>query len=211
MAVSIFNLECFFKIASKLSEDLDTSCGGLDKKAFAIMVLYSFRDTRILTLVHTGYLCKISFFVFSLRLDVEILNTHSSKTTVTSDLSSLGDADADLAVADDDVDATATETYCGEWKNDKRTGFGLSRRSDGLQYEGEWLSNKRHGYGCTTFPDGTKEEGKYKQNILVSGKRKNLIPLRASKIREKVDRAVEGAQKASDTARQKAEIALSRY
>lgn len=86
----------------------------------------------------------------------------------------------------------------------------MSRRSDGLQYEGEWLSNKRHGYGCTTFPDGTKEEGKYKQNILVSGKRKNLIPLRASKIREKVDRAVEGAQKAADIARQKAEIALSR-
>lgn len=125
--------------------------------------------------------------------------------------SSLGDADAELAVADDDVDATATETYCGEWKNDKRTGFGVSRRSDGLQYEGEWLSNKRHGYGCTAFPDGTKEEGKYKQNILVSGKRKNLIPLRASKIREKVDRAVEGAQKAADISRQKAEIALSRY
>lgn len=178
------------------------------------MVVYSFRDTRILISVRAGYLCKIClfvFFVFSLRLDVEMLNTYSSKTTVTSDLSSLGDADADLAVADDDVDATATETYCGEWKNDKRTGFGLSRRSDGLQYEGEWLSNKRHGYGCTTFPDGTKEEGKYKQNILVSGKRKNLIPLRASKIREKVDRAVEGAQKASDIARQKAEIALSRY
>ncbi|CAB1422997.1 unnamed protein product [Pleuronectes platessa] len=122
----------------------------------------------------------------------------------------LGDADAELAAADDDVDATATETYSGEWKNDKRTGFGSSRRSDGLQYEGEWLSNKRHGYGCTTFPDGTKEEGKYKQNVLVSGKRKNLIPLRASKIREKVDRAVEGAQKAADISRQKSEIALSR-
>lgn len=109
------------------------------------------------------------------------------------------------------MDATATEIYCGEWKNDKRTGFGVSRRSDGLQYEGEWLGNKRHGYGCTAFPDGTKEEGKYKQNILVSGKRKNLIPLRASKIREKVDRAVEGAQKAADVARKKVEIACSRY
>uniref|UniRef100_A0A3Q3X4Z8 Junctophilin n=1 Tax=Mola mola TaxID=94237 RepID=A0A3Q3X4Z8_MOLML len=137
----------------------------------------------------------------------------STVSSVASDINSnisLGDADAELTVADDDVDATATETYCGEWKNDKRTGFGVSRRSDGLQYEGEWLSNKRHGYGCTTFPDGTKEEGKYKQNILVSGKRKNLIPLRASKIREKVDRAVEAARKAADIARQKAEIALSR-
>uniref|UniRef100_A0A8C6MBR2 Junctophilin 3 n=1 Tax=Nothobranchius furzeri TaxID=105023 RepID=A0A8C6MBR2_NOTFU len=138
------------------------------------------------------------------------MSTVSSAASDINSTISLGDADAELAVADDDVDATATETYCGEWKNDKRTGFGMSRRSDGLQYEGEWLSNKRHGYGCTTFPDGTKEEGKYKQNILVSGKRKNLIPLRASKIREKVDRAVEGAQKAADIARQKAEIALSR-
>uniref|UniRef100_A0A665U0F6 Junctophilin n=1 Tax=Echeneis naucrates TaxID=173247 RepID=A0A665U0F6_ECHNA len=138
------------------------------------------------------------------------MSTVSSAASDINSTISLGDADVELAVADDDVDATATETYCGEWKNDKRTGFGVSRRSDGLQYEGEWLSNKRHGYGCTTFPDGTKEEGKYKQNILVSGKRKNLIPLRASKIREKVDRAVEGAQKAADTARQKAEIVLSR-
>ncbi|KAM3870482.1 junctophilin-3 [Diretmus argenteus] len=138
------------------------------------------------------------------------MSTVSSAASDINSTISLGDTDAELAVADDDVDATATETYCGEWKNDKRTGFGVSRRSDGLQYEGEWLSNKRHGYGCTTFPDGTKEEGKYKQNILVSGKRKNLIPLRASKIREKVDRAVEGAQKAADIARQKAEIALSR-
>ncbi|CAB1313969.1 unnamed protein product, partial [Coregonus sp. 'balchen'] len=123
---------------------------------------------------------------------------------------SLGEGEAELAATEDDVDATATETYCGEWKNDKRTGFGVSRRSDGLHYEGEWMGNKRHGYGCTTFPDGTKEEGKYKQNVLVSGKRKNLIPLRASKIREKVDRAVDAAEKAADIAKQKAEIAMSR-
>ncbi|XP_056134226.1 junctophilin-3 isoform X4 [Lampris incognitus] len=108
------------------------------------------------------------------------------------------------------VDATVTETYAGEWRSDQRAGWGVSRRSDGLHYEGEWAANKRHGYGCTTFPDGTKEEGKYKQNVLVSGKRKNLIPLRASKIREKVDRAIEAAEKSADIAKQKAEIAVSR-
>jgi len=108
------------------------------------------------------------------------------------------------------VDATVTELYNGEWRGDQRAGWGVSRRSDGLHYEGEWAGNKRHGYGCTTFADGTKEEGKYKQNALVSGKRKNLIPLRASKIREKVDRAAEAAQKAADIAKQKAEIAMSR-
>ncbi|KAM9423908.1 junctophilin-3 isoform 1-T2 [Salvelinus alpinus] len=108
------------------------------------------------------------------------------------------------------VDATVTEAYAGEWRSDQRAGWGVSRRSDGLRYEGEWVANKRHGYGCTTFPDSTKEEGKYKQNALVSGKRKNLIPLRASKIREKVERAVEAAEKAADIAKQKAEIAMSR-
>uniref|UniRef100_A0A674IBH0 Junctophilin 1 n=1 Tax=Terrapene triunguis TaxID=2587831 RepID=A0A674IBH0_9SAUR len=53
----------------------------------------------------------------------------------------------------------------GEWKNDKRSGFGVSERSSGLKYEGEWLDNVRHGYGCTTLPDGKKEEGKYRQNM----------------------------------------------
>uniref|UniRef100_A0A671L3A9 Junctophilin n=1 Tax=Sinocyclocheilus anshuiensis TaxID=1608454 RepID=A0A671L3A9_9TELE len=138
------------------------------------------------------------------------LSTVSSAASDINSTISLGEGEGELPVGEDDVDATTTESYAGEWKNDKRTGCGVSRRSDGLHYQGEWLGNKRHGYGCTTFPDSTKEEGKYKQNVLVSGKRKNLIPLRASKIREKVDRAVEAADKAADIAKQKAEIALSR-
>lgn len=49
------------------------------------------------------------------------------------------------------MDASVTETYLGEWKNDKRSGFGISERSDGLKYEGEWFNNKKYGYGVTTF------------------------------------------------------------
>ncbi|KAG9347929.1 hypothetical protein JZ751_003946, partial [Albula glossodonta] len=110
---------------------------------------------------------------------------------------------------EDHVDATTTESYMGEWKNDKRNGFGVSERSNGMKYEGEWTNNKRHGYGCTTFPDGTKEEGKYKNNVLVRGIRKQLIPLKNPKTKEKVDRAVEGAQRAAAIARTKVEIAAS--
>lgn len=139
------------------------------------------------------------------------MSTVSSAASDINSTISLGEGEGELSVLEDDVDATTTETYAGEWKNDKRSGCGVSRRSDGLRYEGEWAANRRHGYGCTTFPDGTKEEGKYKQNVLVSGKRKNLIPLRSSRIREKVDRAVEAAEKGADVAKQKAEIALSRY
>ncbi|XP_006132287.2 junctophilin-2 isoform X1 [Pelodiscus sinensis] len=109
-----------------------------------------------------------------------------------------------------DIDATTTESYMGEWKNDKRSGFGVSERSSGLKYEGEWLDNVRHGYGCTTLPDGKKEEGKYRLNVLIKGMKKRVIPLKSSKIRLKVDRSVEGAQRAAAIARQKAEIAASR-
>ncbi|XP_037371649.1 junctophilin-3 [Talpa occidentalis] len=138
------------------------------------------------------------------------MSTLSSAASDVHSTASLGEAEAELSAIEDDIDATTTETYVGEWKNDKRAGVGVSQRSDGLKYQGEWAGNRRHGYGCMTFPDGTKEEGKYKQNALVSGKRKNLIPLRASKIREKVDRAVEAAERAATIAKQKAEIAASR-
>ena len=101
----------------------------------------------------------------------------------------------------------------GEWKADKRTGFGIAERSDGLKYEGEWFNNKKNGYGVTTFRDGTKEEGKYKNNVLTTDKRKpsKLFLLRSSKFRDKLDSAMNNAMKAATTAQQKAEIAMARY
>lgn len=121
-----------------------------------------------------------------------------------------GDQGDDYLPLEDNVDATTTESYMGEWKNDKRSGFGVSERSNGMKYEGEWLNNKRHGYGCTIFPDGTKEEGKYKNNVLARGIRKQLIPLKNAKTKQKVDRAIEGAVRAAAIARTKVEIAISR-
>ncbi|CAG7837111.1 unnamed protein product [Allacma fusca] len=112
---------------------------------------------------------------------------------------------------DEQMDASVTETYMGEWKNDKRSGFGISERSDGLKYEGEWYNNKKYGYGVTTFKDGTKEEGKYKNNVLItSQKKKHLFLIRSAKFRERIDAAVNAAQRASKIALQKADIAISR-
>ncbi|MBN3283016.1 JPH2 protein, partial [Polyodon spathula] len=116
----------------------------------------------------------------------------------------------DFPPVESDIDATTTEVYAGEWKNDKRSGYGISERSSGLKYEGEWLDNQRHGYGCTTLPEGRKEEGKYRNNMLVKGMKKRVIPLKSTKIRQKVDRSVEGAQRAAAIAKQKAEISASR-
>ncbi|XP_047698888.1 junctophilin-1 [Prionailurus viverrinus] len=143
----------------------------------------------------------------SVRSDAAMSRISSSDANSTI---SFGDVDCDFCPVEDHVDATTTETYMGEWKNDKRNGFGISERSNGMKYEGEWANNKRHGYGCTVFPDGSKEEGKYKNNILVRGIRKQLIPIRNTKTREKVDRAIEGAQRAAAMARTKVEIANSR-
>lgn len=41
----------------------------------------------------------------------------------------------DLVRQDDITDVNVTECYMGEWKADKRSGFGVSERSDGLRYE----------------------------------------------------------------------------
>ena len=114
------------------------------------------------------------------------------------------------------VDPGAVETYSGEWKNDRRSGHGVSERSDGLRYEGEWLDNCKCGYGVTTFSggpehqDGWREEGKYKNNVLLSPSKKLLLPWRASKVREKVDAAVAAAVRAAQIAAQKSDIANSR-
>ncbi|XP_021949470.1 junctophilin-1 isoform X2 [Folsomia candida] len=121
------------------------------------------------------------------------------------------DSNASFVVEDEQMDASVTETYMGEWKNDRRAGFGISERSDGLKYEGEWYNNKKYGYGVTSFKDGTKEEGKYKNNVLItSQKKKHLFLIRSAKFRERIDAAVNAAQRASKIALQKADIAISR-
>ncbi|XP_055327370.1 LOW QUALITY PROTEIN: spindle pole body component 97-like [Paramacrobiotus metropolitanus] len=85
---------------------------------------------------------------------------------------------------DEILDPNITETYMGEWKDDKRTGWGVAERSDGLKYEGEWQNNRKYGYGVTYFKDGTKEEGKYKNNILISSQKKKATFMLRSKMRE---------------------------
>merc|ERR1719412_2929637 len=115
-----------------------------------------------------------------------------------------------FAIEDEQLDASVTETYMGEWKNDKRCGFGISERSDGLKYEGEWYNNRKYGYGVTTHR-GEREEGKYKNNVLVtSNQKRHLFLIRSAKFRERIDSALNAAQRASKIALQKADIAISR-
>ncbi|XP_068083311.1 junctophilin-1 isoform X2 [Anabrus simplex] len=138
------------------------------------------------------------------------VSTESSQSGLTN-VSVHTDSNASFVVQDEQLDPSVTETYMGEWKNDKRSGFGISERSDGLRYEGEWFANKKYGYGVTTLRDGSKEEGKYKNNVLItSQKKKHLFLIRSAKFRERIDAAVYAAQRASKIALQKADIAISR-
>ncbi|KAI1290432.1 Junctophilin-3 [Halotydeus destructor] len=125
-----------------------------------------------------------------------------------------GDAgsNASFLSQDGDIsDPTTTETYMGEWKNDRRCGFGICERSDGIRYEGEWYNNKKYGYGATIFKDGAREEGKYKNNQLVTSvKKKHMFVIRSSKIRDRIDSAIQAAHRAQQIAMQKADIAISR-
>ncbi|KAG7323306.1 hypothetical protein KOW79_013008 [Hemibagrus wyckioides] len=154
----------------------------------------------------------------SQKSKISFLRSESGLSSATSDANStisMGDSEAEgegheFPPVEADIDATTTEVYMGEWKNDKRSGYGISERSSGLKYEGEWLDNQRHGYGCTTFAEGGKEEGKYVHNVLVKAVRKKVIQLKGTKVKQKVERSVEGAQRAAAIAKQKAEIANSR-
>ena len=136
----------------------------------------------------------------------------SSHPNTPNSMGTFDDGDHSFISQDDILDNNVVETYMGEWKADKRTGFGIAERSDGLKYEGEWFNNKKNGYGVTTFRDGTKEEGKYKNNMLVSDKRKpsKLFLLRSTKFRDKIDAALNNSMKGATNAQQKAEIAMAR-
>lgn len=44
------------------------------------------------------------------------------------------DSNASFTVDEEHLDPSVTEVYMGEWKRDKRDGYGISERSDGLKY-----------------------------------------------------------------------------
>ncbi|KAH7728372.1 junctophilin [Aphelenchoides avenae] len=143
------------------------------------------------------------------------LRSSGSTMSCTSDDSehhrNVSDLGSRVAPAEERIEPSVTESYKGEWKNDKRSGYGICERSDGLKYAGEWLNNKKHGYGITSFTDGTKEEGRYKNNVLVcSTRRRGLMFVRSSKLRERIEASVEAARRAAEMAAARVDIAESR-
>ena len=82
-----------------------------------------------------------------------------------------------MHLQDEFLDPNVTETYQGDWKGDKRCGFGVAERSDGLKYEGEWYNNTKYGYGITTM----KVRVKVWTHVLGGGVQDNLSLWRTHK------------------------------
>lgn len=155
---------------------------------------------------------KLSSSMRSTRSFASQKSTTSSIASTSASKASLDD-DRSFYSQDDITDASVTERYSGEWNGDKRCGFGVSERSDGLRYEGEWYNNRKHGYGTTTRKDGSREDGKYKNNVLVSSTsaaKARLLIMQRNKLTERVTASVEAARRAAQLALQKAEVAVSR-
>lgn len=52
--------------------------------------------------------------------------------------------------------------YEGEWKNEKRHGYGIWTRPDGTKYAGEWIEGKPDGLGMLNNADGSVYNGEWK-------------------------------------------------
>jgi hypothetical protein len=56
-------------------------------------------------------------------------------------------------------------TYRGRYVNDEREGFGEMRWTDGSVYRGTWHKGVQHGLGIMLFPSGDKRCGLFMQNV----------------------------------------------
>ena len=58
-------------------------------------------------------------------------------------------------------------SYCGDWENGKKHGWGEYKHNNGSSYFGEYMCGKKHGFGVCTFPDGSVYTGEWKEGIMV--------------------------------------------
>ena len=66
--------------------------------------------------------------------------------------------------------------YKGQYKDDEREGIGEMRWTDGSVYVGMWSRGIQHGYGRMWFPDGKLKEGLFENNVY-KGTWENEIPI----------------------------------
>ena len=60
--------------------------------------------------------------------------------------------------------------YDGNYKDDKKDGYGTGTYDNGDTWSGQWKDDKKNGEGTLLYTNGKKFEGKWENDILVSGK-----------------------------------------
>lgn len=103
------------------------------------------------------------------------------------------------------------EIYKGEWKNDKRHGYGVLETSDGYSYVGQWCENMRHGLGAASFPNNTKLEGEFENDNFISRvKKPSAVKSLVTRFKQRLQISCEAAQHAASVSVQKSHMSLSR-
>ena len=102
------------------------------------------------------------------------------------------------------------QIYEGEWRDDKRHGYGVIKCIGSYTYYGQWSANSRTGYGVLVGENGFKEEGQWQNGQLIMALKRKKLHLKTHQLESKVQTAHTQAIQAADTARNKALLAESR-
>lgn len=102
------------------------------------------------------------------------------------------------------------QVYEGEWRDDKRQGYGVIKCTGSYTYYGQWAGNARTGYGVLVHENGAKEEGQWQNGELIVALKRKKLHLKSHQLETKVQTAHTQAIQAADTARNKAMLAESR-
>jgi junctophilin len=142
--------------------------------------------------------------------------THSTSSSVTESIESLANTleDPSSNAASISVmmsDKTNAQVYEGEWRDDKRHGYGVLKIVGHHTYYGQWEENMRSGYGVMICgEEKRKEEGQWQRGKLVQPLKRKKLQLKTKQLEMKVNQAHMSALQAAETARSKADLAEGR-
>jgi hypothetical protein len=70
-----------------------------------------------------------------------------------------------LGKAEGQGEAKGRDRYVGEFKNGKKSGYGVYMERTGIRYEGQFANDLANGQGVSIFPNGLIYEGEHKDGI----------------------------------------------
>lgn len=124
------------------------------------------------------------------------------------DPSSVSSSSTGLSASDS---TSNTQIYEGEWKDDKRHGYGVLKIIGHHTYYGQWEENMRSGYGVMIYgEEKRKEEGQWQRGKLVQKLKRKKLQLKSKQLEAKVNQAHMNALQAAEAARSKADLAEGR-